>query len=249
MVGFETEVDGQWNFWENDFTTNLQSFAASDSKENVCLADDESEIFDHTSEVAEEECGPLSKGRWMSQVNKFIYQNANFDLAMFDQDGNAPANNNPVFPFEMQFVPDISTLGSTDGNSRIHKQLIQNSQSITPGERLFTVNARAVLEDGSLSQFEKIGEIIQGDAPWTESLWGDERLFFSHTLISSDIQQHKKNLDKKGRKAFKKVTDELPTFNFEKYGKWPLFIPEEADEEDVIEGMVTSSCPFAFIID
>lgn len=66
MVGFETEVDGQWNFWENDFTTNLQSFAASDSKENVCLADDESEIFDNTSEVVEEECGPLSKGRWMS---------------------------------------------------------------------------------------------------------------------------------------------------------------------------------------
>ena len=106
--------------------TNLQSFASSDSKENNCLADDGSEIF-NASEVVEEECGPLSKGRWMSQVNKFIYQNANFDLAMFDEDGNAAANNNPVLPFEMQFVPERSILGSTDGNSRIHKQLIQNS--------------------------------------------------------------------------------------------------------------------------
>ena len=50
---------------------------------------------------------------------------------MFDEDGNAAANNNPVLPFEMQFVPERSILGSTDGNSRIHKQLIQNSQNIS----------------------------------------------------------------------------------------------------------------------
>jgi len=42
----------------------------------------------------------------------------------------------------------------------------------------------------------------------------------------------------------------LPKFNDEKYG----MIPEEfevsrASEEDALEGIVTSACPFAFMID
>ena len=110
-------------------------------------------------------------------------------------------------------MPDRAVLGSTDMNSLIHKQLIQNSQNISPGDRLFTVNARAVLPNGTLSNFETIGEIMQGNSIWTESLWGDERLFFGHTLISSDIQHHKLSLNKRGRRKFKKITDELPRFN------------------------------------
>ena len=51
MVAFETEQEGQWNFWENDFQTNLQSFSESDSKENVCIATDGSEIFDPSKVV------------------------------------------------------------------------------------------------------------------------------------------------------------------------------------------------------
>ena len=49
---------------------------------------------------------------------------------------------------------------------------------------------RAINDDGTLSEFEEIGKIVQGDCEWTESLWGDERLFFSHNLITNDIRDY-----------------------------------------------------------
>ena len=128
--------------------------------------------------------------------------------------------------------------------------MIRNSANIDEGATLFTVNARAWLEDGTLSEFEPIGEIIQGDSPWTESLWGDERLFFGHGPIVYDIRDQRLNIADEAIPTFNRVQRaEIDEFDSEKYGEWGDFVPQEADESDVIEGMVSNGCPFSFVID
>ena len=68
---------------------------------------------------------------------------------------------------------------------------------------------------------------MQGDSEWTESLWGDERLFFSHISEVDDIRDHRKVLQRTGGKWWKKkkvtqfndlVVSQLPRFDFDKYG-------------------------------
>ena len=43
----------------------------------------------------------------------------------------------------------------------------------------------------------------------------------------------------------------MPRFDFDKYDMDTddEFEPEEADEQDIIDGMKTTGCPFAFVID
>ena len=85
----------------------------------MCLAEDGSEIF-NTSKVVEGECGPLSMGRWMSQVgNKMIYQNGSVDMATWDEDGNRPDDEKVKYPFEIKFVPNRRVLTPTNGDSSI----------------------------------------------------------------------------------------------------------------------------------
>lgn len=127
-------------------------------------------------------------GRWMSQVDDHIYQNGNVDLATFNQDGERTPNSELIIPYELEFVPNKEVLLATDGSDRWYKQLVENSQEIEEWDVLFTVRARGIDDDGTLSDFETIGEIVQGDAVWTESLWGDERLFFSHSVMTNDIR-------------------------------------------------------------
>ena len=87
-----------------------------------------------------------------------MYQNGNLDLASFDKNGNSYAE--PVFPFELEFVPNRNVLKWTDSSSRWYKQLVENSQDIRKGDVLFTVRARAVNWDGTLQQsWHKIGFI------------------------------------------------------------------------------------------
>ena len=48
------------------------------------------------------------------------------------------------------------------------------------------------------------------------------------------------------------VVSQLPRFDFDKYGSTfekKKFKAEEATEQDIIDGMVTTGCPFAFMID
>ena len=83
--------------------------------------------FLDNSKIHQSECEPLSMGRWMSQVFPvntksnagLIYQNGNLDLASFDKNGNAYAE--PVFPFELEFVPNRNVLKWTNSNSRWYK--------------------------------------------------------------------------------------------------------------------------------
>ena len=51
---------------------------------------------------------------------------------------------------------------------------------------------------GKLTDFEEIGRIRQGDSEWTESLWGDERLFFSHGTANNDVRDIRLGLKKGG---------------------------------------------------
>ena len=52
------------------------------------------------------------------------------------------------------------------------------------------------------------------------------------------------------KKNFKIETDSLPVFKEDKYGQWPEeFLSEETDEQDIINGLEVTGCPFAFVID
>ena len=100
-----------------------------------------------------------------------------------------------MFPFDLEFIPNRDILKSTDSSSRFYKQLVQNSADINAGDVLFTVMARNIdPSTGELNDFEEIGLIRQGDSEWTESLWGDERLFFSHNHIAPDIGEIRNEL-------------------------------------------------------
>ena len=89
-----------------------------------------------------------------------IYQNGSVDMATWDEDGNRPDDEKVKYPFEIKFVPNMKVLTPTNGDSSINQQLAQNSLNIRRGSRLFTVEGRPVLEDGTFGEFEKIGIIV-----------------------------------------------------------------------------------------
>ena len=188
MIGFDTIPSGMWDFWQTDFRSNLPDFKNSNSRDNICLSSG-AELYDHSS-VNSDECAPLSMGRWMSQVDQHVYQNGSSDLAGFDQTGAKTPTAQLKFPFELEFRVNRTKLVSTDNSSPWYKQLVANSANISENDVLFDVYARAIDDDGTLSDFEMIGEIVQGDGEWTESLWGDERLFFAHNNFTHDYRDH-----------------------------------------------------------
>ena len=53
---------------------------------------------------------------------------------------------------------------------------------------------------------------------------------------------------------FNELFNEMPRFDFDKYNV-PFdpdeveFVPQEVTEQQIIDGMVESSCPFSFLID
>ena len=82
-------------------------------------------------------------------------------MASFDQDGNPAPDKRPKFPFDLEFVPNRGVLKRTNGNNRFYKQLVNKANNnVSPGDVLFTVRAREIQDDGTLSEFFEIGEII-----------------------------------------------------------------------------------------
>ena len=75
---------------------------------------------------------------------------------------------------------------------------------------LYTVYAKDTAQPDE--DWFEIGEITTTDEPFTQSLWGDERLFFQHSKIRDD-------LDVLGRRFLRENRRFIPEFNFEKYGK------------------------------
>ena len=271
MVSFEGTANGEWDFWAKDLKSHLPTFQNSEEEIEQSMCISEGEWFFNHSEVHKTECAPLTMGNWMSMVDErhgMIYQNGNIDLASFAEDGTPVANKQPIAPFDIIFVPNRSVLGSTNSSSRFYKQLVANSQSIKENDVLFTVKARAFdPETGKLTGYEEIGKVKQAAPGWTESLWGDERLFFSHNILHNDWRDIKAQVkrtplatrqEKRARnREMKKVWNELNRFDFEKY-EFDLFNeedpeaefePEEVGERQIIDGMVTNGCPFGFLID
>ena len=153
-------------------------------------------------------------------------------------------------------MPNTDVLGSTNGDSRFYKQLVDNSATINEGDKLFDVYAKTFNADGTMDDFEMLGEILQGDSEWTESLWGDERLYFAHGFQNYDWRDFEFRLfdddmeNSQRKRNFDEVFNEEARFDFEdKYSFNAEFEPLPASESDIIDGMVTTGCPFAYLID
>jgi len=106
----------------------------------------------------------------------------------------------------------------TDGNSRFFEQLKEDGTNpILNNTMMFEVWAlpkpAADLFDPTSEEFneEKIGEIIN-TTPFNLSLWGDHRLFFSHTKLEEDI---KLRPEWSGKKELK-----IPKFKKGNFGRW-----------------------------
>ena len=179
MVSFEGT--SSWNFFANPFATHLPNH--------------------------EGECGPKTIAKYNAMATPFIYQNGSYDMGLYDQDGNQEAV--PNFPYYMEFVPTAG-VPETDGNSRFFEQL--NGDAIPANTTLFEVWG---LDEPSTSggswraaSMFKIGEIVTTTA-FTQSLWGDERLFFKHSRLSDDIAV---------RDSFRNQM--TPRFNTATWGAW-----------------------------
>ena len=138
-----------------------------------------------------------------------------------------------------------SALEPTTNEGRFFDQLIEGGRAEIPKEiLLYEVYGREspLPED----DYVKIGE-IHTKSFFTQSLWGDERLFFQHGGLNLDLQF----LPERFRRD-KQVNTLSPQFDLEKYGDWnnpATFDPPQASEADIINGMVETGCPFAYLID
>ena len=163
-------------------------------------------------------------------------------MALYDQDGNEP--DWPVFPFKMTFEANPDLVATVEG-SRFYSQLVEGGSAEIPEDTLlYTVYGT----NGALDSDEwfEIAEVYS-TSKFYASLWGDERLFYQHGGLNADL----KYLDDNFR-ADNKFARNVPQFNFDKYGAWDdpsTFEDWEATEDDVLAGMATTGCPFAFLID
>lgn len=117
----------------------------------------------------------------MSQATDFVFANGNYKLAQYRQDDSEEVAS-PSYPFRLKFVanPDLST----DGNSRFFEQMT-NPESPNYLEKdilLYTVQAT----DGVAEDWFDLGHIYT-TSNFSQSLWGDERLFFQHSGLTVDL--------------------------------------------------------------
>jgi len=105
----------------------------------------------------------------------------------------------------------------TDGKSRFFEQLKEDgTKPILNNTTMFEVWAlpkpAADLNDPTSEQLNevKIGEIIN-TTPFNLSLWGDQRLFFSHTKLEEDLKLRPEWNPKKNR---------IPKFKRKSFGRW-----------------------------
>ena len=238
MVSFDGDADEDepWNWWAYELHNHLPQFKANE--ENTCS---DSGVLDR-SQVWSGECGPQTAGRWNAESTKFIFQNGSVDMALWDQDGNEP--DWPVFPFKMDFIPNPDLVATT-GDSRFYSQMVEGGSAEIPADTLlYTVwGVNGALDS---DEWYEIAEIYS-TSTFKQSLWGDERLFFQHSGLNEDLQYLDDNF-----RTENKFQKNVPQFNWDKYGEWDnpgTFEDWEATSDDIVAGMATSGCPFAFLID
>ena len=157
-------------------------------------------------------------------------------MAQFTEDGTEVED--PDYPFFIMFVPK-DQFATPDGTSRFFEAM--DGDAIPAGTVMFDVvaldepnNTATPWESPNLF---KIGE-IKLTTSFTQSLWGDERLFFSHSRLSDDFM---------GRREFRNRF--TPTYDFDTWGQWPTDTPpEEVSEDELFAGMA-GGCPFQWLID
>ena len=161
MVSFEgTDT---WDVFANDFLTQLPEFSP------------------------ERECGPKTIGKFNALATPFIFQVGTQDLAKHKEDGTTVSRDQVDFPFFLRFKPRPG-LPTTDGNSRFFEQLVGDGTNPIPaGTTMFDVMAldepNNTAQPWSTPEREiKVGE-IRTTTEFVVSLWGDEKLFFSHARL------------------------------------------------------------------
>lgn len=149
---FDTMGQKSWNFFKNTFTNNFKVNENPDIM-NILLAQKFCLVTNSITAVG-------LKG-----------------ISSYNEDGKA--ENNIVFPFRLEFIPnpDLKLLFS-DNFTLDYKDILMNIQ---PGTLIYTVYA--IDEPGC--EPEKIGEIIT-KSEFTTSRFSDEHLFFRHGLVDED---------------------------------------------------------------
>ena len=237
MVSFEGDPDEEepWNWFAYDLSNHLPQFEANE--ENTCASGrlDRSQVYDG-------ECGPQTAAKWNSQVTGFIFQNGSADMAQYDQTGKEAQN--PYFPFQLKFVPSAD-LTPTNGDSRFYKQLVDGGPAeIGDDVLLYTVYGKNTPRANE--EWIEVAELYS-TSKFYQSLWGDERLFFRHRGLEADLAYYEDAF-----RASTPFVNNVPYYNFDKYGEWDnpsTFEDWEATADDIVNGMATTGCPFAFLID
>ena len=99
------------------------------------------------------------------------------DLASASTDGQKVSD--PVFPFQLKFVPSGLYNFAEDDERYFTEQL----KTIQPNTKLFDVFA---METPS-SEWEVLGT-FDAASEFVTSNWGDEHLFFRHQLVEEDVK-------------------------------------------------------------
>ena len=233
MVAFETETqEGEWDFFSHNFQSHLP---------------------EHTGE-----CGPKSIANYFGAAFTHIFTTGSYDMAKYDESGEEVDLEDINFPFYLRFVPvgksegDIPT--TEEGDETWFEQL--EGDAIPAGTELFHVYAMDTSPACSgqdcvsptpqsidTTELDLIGTITT-TTEFTQSLWGDEHLYFQHGHFIHDI-----NPDIGGDEDFK--YKDMLRYDTDTWGLYPIddWAPPETTDEEVLAGIVSSGCPFQWIID
>jgi hypothetical protein len=149
---FDTMGQASWNYFKNTFTNNFRINQNPDLA-NKMIA---------TSFARET--------NWISGVGLL-------DIASITENGTI--NNNPKYPFRLDFVPNPQlTKMFKDEYTEDYKKIISR---IPSGTLIYTV----FVIDEPGCEGEKIGELVS-QSEFTTSLFSDRLLFFRHGLIDRD---------------------------------------------------------------
>lgn len=221
MVSFEgTDT---WDFFGNDFTNHLPVHS------NQCALKTVVSLFAHKTEHP--------------------WQTGALNLATHKEDGTEVPKADINFPFFLRFVPNPN-LPVTDGSSRFFEQLNDvGDRPIPAGTHMFDVYAldlpNDTAEPWSTKDDERWIGSIETTSEFTQSLWGDERLFFQHGLLRDDMRP-----GRGGRRDIRDNNDLIPTFDTATtLDIWDrsLVVPTPTQQE-ILDG-VAQGCPFQWIID
>jgi len=127
----------------------------------------------------EETCGAQSIGLFHSAATKWIFSTGTKGMGLFDEDGEDEGSD-AEHPFEVKFEPIMANLPRTD--ETVERFYDHVPRTVEENAHIFDVWARNESKD---DPWVKIGK-LETRSRFTQSLWGDERLFFQHDDMKND---------------------------------------------------------------